>query len=1221
MIMKHKHFLMAGLLCAALNFYSQTEADVVLGPNVIGPSPNASSLGEYAETPVSLFTGVPQIGVPLYQVRSGSLSLPVSLSYHAQGFKVEETASDVGLGWALNAGGVITRAVHGLPDDYNGGRRVTNNDLCGDAGPSVTGGGIGYMYGYSNMDWSNPYSASCNPDLLMRSAQGIWDGEPDIFYFNFGGYTGQFVFDKNKVPHLLSQSDLLIQNTFDSNGEISGFTVTDPSGIKYYFNVTERTTAFSMIPLPGPSNAVSDPYYFFYESASEPINSVPPLAYNSSWYLNRMESATGNSSITLTYADTRQVYLSGISQSYKPGASNSNNIYTSSYQVRHVAGHQLSKIAFANGEVDFTYAQQRQDVGGRPNAVNNAISDYYSFYSISLPIDASSYALTDISVKNAAAATIKEYALSYGHFQNSSTISSNSAFNTAMACYLKRLKLTTVQELPVVSGATAKPPYQFTYDETNPLPFAFSFQQDYWGYYSGNTSAGSALPNIYYHDGDTYFNNTYTLLNGSRFSLYPWPGGGSNELQLNTIATGLSDRSPNATYLRSCILTKITFPTKGETSFDYEPNDFYYMSANRTGAGLRLKTLTDYDGVSHTKDIIKNFTYRQTASPTLSSGKVISLPQFARDQTHTSGSFDLFSNSVAQLGSTNGIVQGYTEVTTDYNGNGKSLSVFSLPATQGVETDNLVGSTYTYNRTHSQSSSTQVHDRDNYPFAPNPNYDFARGNLLEEKVYNSTGQLVKYTVNTYSLLTTDANIPALKCVFVDCNCGSGSGPGSQSADYTYAPYYIISAWYAPVQKTTKLYDPAVSSGSELSVVENYYYDNSAHKLLTRSTSTDSRGKTITSQTTYPQDYTVSGSTPEALALAGMTGARHMHSYPVEQFTWEDDGSGKKLLSAKLSTYADFFGVSGSASSPQILPYKTYSFETSTPVAQSGVTGTSFTSAGGFAKDSRYRETGSMLYDSKDNLVKYSLLNGGNYNTVSYLWGYGQQYPIAKVTNATEADIAYTGFESDDQNKWTINSGTCPLVTTGGHTGSNSLQVGASVYGPIYELTPSAVFQSKKFVLSCWVKTPGLFGSSSGSLVIYTAATTPAGSTAVYPSSAAEANKVKTFGSNGNTWTYIEVVIDLAKVKSQGGIGTTNLKLRAYVQNTDGTATMQVDDMRLYPLEARMQTYTYAPLVGATSEADEGDRPTYYEYDSYNRLMLKRDQDGYITETFDYNYKP
>src|SRR4051794_33866554 len=80
-------------------------------------SPTASSLGKFVDVPVDYYTGVPQIGIPIYTVQSGSLKLPISLSYHASGLKVMEPASWVGAGWTLNAGGVITRTVMGQPDE------------------------------------------------------------------------------------------------------------------------------------------------------------------------------------------------------------------------------------------------------------------------------------------------------------------------------------------------------------------------------------------------------------------------------------------------------------------------------------------------------------------------------------------------------------------------------------------------------------------------------------------------------------------------------------------------------------------------------------------------------------------------------------------------------------------------------------------------------------------------------------------------------------------------------------------------------------------------------------------------------------------------------------------------------------------------------------------------------------------------------------------------
>ena len=80
------------------------------------PSPEAYSLMEYSEIPVSLYTGVPDISIPIYTIRVGNYSLPISLRYHASGIKVGQEASRIGLGWSIHAGGAISRSVRGWDD-------------------------------------------------------------------------------------------------------------------------------------------------------------------------------------------------------------------------------------------------------------------------------------------------------------------------------------------------------------------------------------------------------------------------------------------------------------------------------------------------------------------------------------------------------------------------------------------------------------------------------------------------------------------------------------------------------------------------------------------------------------------------------------------------------------------------------------------------------------------------------------------------------------------------------------------------------------------------------------------------------------------------------------------------------------------------------------------------------------------------------------------------
>ena len=77
--------------------------------SVVHPSPQAAAYARYGEYPVDYSTGVPKIEIPLYTLDTGDYQLPISLSYHASGIKVTDVSTPVGLGWVLNAGGVISR--------------------------------------------------------------------------------------------------------------------------------------------------------------------------------------------------------------------------------------------------------------------------------------------------------------------------------------------------------------------------------------------------------------------------------------------------------------------------------------------------------------------------------------------------------------------------------------------------------------------------------------------------------------------------------------------------------------------------------------------------------------------------------------------------------------------------------------------------------------------------------------------------------------------------------------------------------------------------------------------------------------------------------------------------------------------------------------------------------------------------------------------------------
>ena len=176
-----------------------TSANANYVPDVIPPSANAASLGKYGDIPVSYYTGLPNTSVALYTVQSKDLSLPISLNYHHSGIKVEEEASNVGLGFSMNMGGVITRTILGLDDLREKG--IPFHQI-----PAVPETDTYFKNNVTDPLWGTP---------------GV-DTEPDIFYYNVGGLSGKFILASSSAFPLkgipLDRSDVSITCKLISSG-------------------------------------------------------------------------------------------------------------------------------------------------------------------------------------------------------------------------------------------------------------------------------------------------------------------------------------------------------------------------------------------------------------------------------------------------------------------------------------------------------------------------------------------------------------------------------------------------------------------------------------------------------------------------------------------------------------------------------------------------------------------------------------------------------------------------------------------------------------------------------------------------------------------------------------------------------------------------------------------------------------------------------------------
>lgn len=129
--------LIAISISLALGVNGQTDL-----PRIIPPPPPAATLFKYLDYPVDHSTGLPQITVPVYEVTSSSLSVPISINYHASGRKVFDQDGAIALGWSLQAGGMISRTIYGSADfGASAGHfkfpypfNVTNINMPGDLG-------------------------------------------------------------------------------------------------------------------------------------------------------------------------------------------------------------------------------------------------------------------------------------------------------------------------------------------------------------------------------------------------------------------------------------------------------------------------------------------------------------------------------------------------------------------------------------------------------------------------------------------------------------------------------------------------------------------------------------------------------------------------------------------------------------------------------------------------------------------------------------------------------------------------------------------------------------------------------------------------------------------------------------------------------------------------------------------------------------------------------
>lgn len=852
----------------------QTVDDIT--KQVIPPSPQAASLGKYGNLPVNYHTGGVTVSIPLYEVKIGTLSLPLSLSYQTSGVRVTDVASRVGLGWTLQGEGVVTRTVRGMSDES----------------------GLGFYYLAGLVPYENVNQVSTFNEFMLLDAVGLGqvDSEPDAYNYNFMGQSGKFYIDTDNNPVLVPYNKIKFENNWKATME---------DGTRCYFGSTETTQTTN-------NAALTD-------------------SYISAWYMTRVVTPR-KEAIDFTYEASPNIeYGHLLSETDYYSWNGGSKMPARTVVNQTIATPRLKAIETRIEKVEFFYDLAENSGNGRLDLHGD-------------------YRLKKITITSKITnECIKEIEFFHTYVQSTATcnIPNFPAF-PYLSSDAYRMRLDYIVERSCDGAETRK--HAFEYDATL-LPSRCSFAQDHWGFYNGA-------------DGNQTLKPYVSLMPGS----YTY-----------------GDRSVNPAKLSAQSLTKITYPTKGYTVFEFEPHQ---AQGNYQG-GQRIKSISDYSapGVLAEK---RSFTY---ANPLLFNPITEANYYYTMtDKEYPGGcgqgaTYQMYdyvvrsSSNNYQISASQGSHIAYGTVTVSHDGVSNGKTVYEY--TDDIDLAMNLG----------------------YPYAPPTSMEHRRGLLKREAVYDNNNTLLKETLSNYAFVPI-TTFGAYKIgLLQNATCREVIYTGSFNISHLIvAGYQMHSEWIQLASKTEKTYP-----GPEVNTT-NLFYGNVNHLQVTRKETTRSDGRLDLEYMIYPDDY-ASGT-----VFIDSLKNRNIKNAVIEQVSGIADGAAITITGGKINKYSTT--KVGHLSEIQFLelsaPIASGSYKFSnraTGVVPYQGTATTFSGYSGYK--------GNVFFDSYDNFGNITQFHTDQGINVSIKWGFLDSRPVVLVKNATPAEFFYEGFEE-----------------TGGATGSN-----------------------------------------------------------------------------------------------------------------------------------------------------------------------------------------
>ena len=618
---------------------SQSQFDTSIFPTP-PPSPNADELGFYGKVPISHFTGNPNINIPIYNISNSQLSLPINLSYHLSTVKPSRVPDWTGIGWTLNAGGVITRIMkgktydeiyvpHEISEDPNTFSYFYRNDILNSQNWNDDANFLKYIYERTIPSAVMNHQELENWSNLPPFQKLVPDLEPDEYLFNFNGYTGSFFLDHNGNWVVKSNDNIKIEineeivNDFqlpynynviyqnetyvhEKNPEpsplnlkriIYGFTLSTPDGVKYRFGLNDSAIEFtqtsSAYAIDNQYSIVATAWYLteiippgsshVEDDPSDPIGPVDPWPGDEP---GSYAPITSNN-IKLTYSrDKFAVHIAQLHHSYTKtsggGVPNGEKIHNIWYRLFKTY---LYKIETANTVVQFDISHSDDRYKHGKSAFyykeQNQISQplYDNFKDLFANFNSSDSNSNYYYEPFFNAYQNKRYYKWYKLGKITVKTLNDDKVKQIFFNYRDNVQdILRLESLSFQEGSKKEKKYSFSYNGSYPaLRYTYCIKQGEDDCYGG--------PRTGY---DQYPPNTLSLAvdhwgyyngNMETYELKNYPSLSESILRQNYFDIRNSDED----LLKKETLKSITYPTGGYTEFEYEENKFsHYLSKKIT---------------------------------------------------------------------------------------------------------------------------------------------------------------------------------------------------------------------------------------------------------------------------------------------------------------------------------------------------------------------------------------------------------------------------------------------------------------------------------------------------------------------------------------------------------------------------------------------------------------------------------------------------------------